>query len=263
MRSFLACCSCCSCLDFAKRSLNEETGRIVSSLARATGARCTLEGLIVPSRARFRDTSCALGAALRPSRARAGETGSRSCRRSRVGDTGTSMSGRRNRGWDMGACNDFVGERLELSVRAEELRAVFESGLFFFPLSLFSFNFISICCSFNCSVSSSSSSTPSSSSSSSAIATSCSAFELLMGRLNGEGDGDLSWSRRLSSSHRFFPVGEAMRASKGERGGHAVRFLSGEILARGDSRTTTMLSDAPLFGRGHSNAMRGVMACST
>lgn len=65
-----------------------------------------------------------------------------------------------------------------------------------------------------------------------------------MGRLMGEGDGDLSWSRRLSLSHLFFPVGEAINASKGDRGGHAVRFLSGEILARGDSRTTTMVGNA-------------------
>lgn len=65
-----------------------------------------------------------------------------------------------------------------------------------------------------------------------------------MGRLNGDGDGDLSWSRLLSSSHRFLPVGEAISASKGDLGGHAVRFLSGEILARGDSRTTTMVDNA-------------------
>jgi hypothetical protein len=47
-----------------------------------------------------------------------------------------------------------------------------------------------------------------------------------------------------------------MSASKGDRGGHAVRFLSGEILARGDSRTTTMFGDSPLYGRGHSNAIQ-------
>ena len=65
-----------------------------------------------------------------------------------------------------------------------------------------------------------------------------------MGRFNGEGDGDLSPARCLRSSQRFFPLGEAIRASKGDLGGHAVRFLSGEIFARGDSRTTTIMSDA-------------------
>jgi hypothetical protein len=147
----------------------------------------------------------------------------------------------------MGGCIGFAGDRLVLSVKADELPAVSTSESFLLPLSFFSFSFISICCSFNCSVSSSSSSA---SSSTSAMARSCSTFELLMGRLKGEGDGDLSWSRRLSSSHRFLPVGEAISASKGDRGGHAVRFLSGEILARGDSRTTTMMCSGPLSSRG-------------
>jgi hypothetical protein len=65
-----------------------------------------------------------------------------------------------------------------------------------------------------------------------------------MERFIGEGDGDLSPARCLRSSQRFFPLGEAINASKGDLGGHAVRFLSGEIFARGDSRTTTIMSDA-------------------
>jgi hypothetical protein len=62
-------------------------------------------------------------------------------------------------------------------------------------------------------------------------------------------------------------VGEAISASKGDLGGHAVRFLSGEILARGDSRTTTMMYSGPLSSRGHSYALcydmirNAVLAC--